>query len=307
MKLAGVVVTYNRKYELEKNIISIFSQTKLFDKLYIIDNNSDDGTYDYLKEKKYISNQMITYIKLDENIGGAGGFYAGIKTVINDGYDIVCLMDDDGRAYNNDTIEHLVSHAEHLLLAGKDMLMLNSLVIYDDSNLSFGLGGITTINEAIKKAHNNEIINLINPFNGTIISKKLVETIGYPNKDFFIRGDEVEYQKRAAMAGAYIATVVNSWYFHPTFELFSIKWLGRKIQVGICPPWKSYYQIRNYVYRRKMYDGLFAAIREYIFQNYCAWKCNPEYSLCKPFMRKGFHDGIRGLLGARIKPGQTEL
>ena len=90
-------------------------------------------------------------------------------------------MDDDGRAYNNDTIEHLVSHAEHLLLAGKDMLMLNSLVIYDDSNLSFGLGGITTINEAIKKAHNNEIINLINPFNGTIISKKLVETIGYPN------------------------------------------------------------------------------------------------------------------------------
>ena len=43
MKTAGVVVTYNRKDELIKNIKSILSQSYVVDKYYIIDNHSSDN------------------------------------------------------------------------------------------------------------------------------------------------------------------------------------------------------------------------------------------------------------------------
>ena len=44
MKTAGVVVTYNRKEELVKNIRAILSQSYVVDRYYIIDNHSSDNT-----------------------------------------------------------------------------------------------------------------------------------------------------------------------------------------------------------------------------------------------------------------------
>ena len=48
MSFAGVVVTYNRKEELVKNINAVLDQKKPFDCFYIIDNCSTDATYDFL-------------------------------------------------------------------------------------------------------------------------------------------------------------------------------------------------------------------------------------------------------------------
>ena len=51
MKTAGVVVTYNRKEELVKNIRAILSQSYVVDRYYIIDNHSSDNTEQLLKEE----------------------------------------------------------------------------------------------------------------------------------------------------------------------------------------------------------------------------------------------------------------
>lgn len=97
MKYAGIVVTYNRKEELINNINSILLQKKKFDKYYIIDNCSSDGTYEFLVEQNILKNEFIKYILLDKNIGGAGGFYTGLRFAYEDGYDFICMMDDDGK------------------------------------------------------------------------------------------------------------------------------------------------------------------------------------------------------------------
>ena len=67
MKTAGVVVTYNRKEELVKNIRAILSQSYLVDRYYIIDNHSSDNTEQLLKEEGILDNQVIKYVYLKED------------------------------------------------------------------------------------------------------------------------------------------------------------------------------------------------------------------------------------------------
>lgn len=305
MKCAGVVVTYNRKDDLLKNIESVKNQSRKFDRFYIIDNCSTDGTYDFLIEKKCLATEWIKYIRLPQNIGGAGGFYVGLKSAYEEGYDFIIMMDDDGRPANTETFSQLIEHAEKLY-NDKKMLMLNSLVVCDDEKeqLSFGISTMSKASEVVNNSDGGLVYGYINPFNGTLITRELVEKIGFPNKDFFIRGDEVDYQSRAKKANALIATVVNSIYYHPTAELLPVKWRGRIIHVGICSPWKGYYLVRNYVYRIKRDEGIIPAIKQFVFQVYITKKCNPQANECMKLLFKGFCDGMRGKLGMRVCPGE---
>ena len=77
--VAAIVVTYNRKTLLVENINALLSQTRA-DKLdvIIIDNASNDGTYDEIKPL-LDSNNNLYYTNTGDNLGGAGGFSYGIK------------------------------------------------------------------------------------------------------------------------------------------------------------------------------------------------------------------------------------
>ena len=61
----AVVVTYNRKDILTKCIDAILTQSHPVSKLVIIDNNSTDGTEEYLKEMEHM--KMETDSNLTEN------------------------------------------------------------------------------------------------------------------------------------------------------------------------------------------------------------------------------------------------
>ena len=92
--ILAIVVTYNRKEFLKENLEALINQTfNKFD-LLVIDNNSSDGTDELLNEFKNKYNN-IDYIKLSENIGGAGGFNKGMKEAILRKYKYAWLMDDD--------------------------------------------------------------------------------------------------------------------------------------------------------------------------------------------------------------------
>lgn len=306
MKYAGVVVTYNRKKELLKNINSILAQTKMFDRYYIVDNCSTDGTCEYLKEHHVLEDDRITLIMMPENIGGAGGFSRGLKQAFEDGFDFICMMDDDGRPLDINTFQNLYDAAQKLYRK-KKKLMLNSLVVCDthSGRLSFGMGTMISADEVRRNAKHNLLKGLINPFNGTLLTRELIQETGFPDEKFFIRGDEVDYQSRAQQAGAFIATVVDSVYYHPSAEMLPLRWRGRTVYFGICPPWKVYYTVRNYVYRIRRDRGISAAVREFVFQFYGTVKCSPEAKKCIPLLFAGFWDGMTGRLGMRLKPGET--
>ncbi len=69
-KVSGCIVTYNNKNKISRTIESVLEKTKGVDfELFVVDNNSTDGTAKFIKEK-YPS---VTVIESDKNNGfGAG-------------------------------------------------------------------------------------------------------------------------------------------------------------------------------------------------------------------------------------------
>lgn len=71
MKICAVVVTYNRKELLEKQIIEILHNQELkIDAYYVIDNCSTDGTRSLVKEYegtviKYCKTKVIVAVPVD--------------------------------------------------------------------------------------------------------------------------------------------------------------------------------------------------------------------------------------------------
>jgi len=91
-RIAAVVLTHNRCALVEEGLEALCHQARPLDEILVIDNASTDGTREMLKQK--FSGQ-ITYVRLEENLGSAGGFHEGIRLAHEKGYDWIWVMDDD--------------------------------------------------------------------------------------------------------------------------------------------------------------------------------------------------------------------
>lgn len=279
VSIAAIIVTFNRKKKLLECLNGLINQTQHLDTIFIVDNSSTDGTemelyhHDYIKElptqiqkdvfktettlhdsKKKGGDPKIVYLRLPLNEGGAGGFYEGTKLGYELGFDWLWLMDDDGLP-EKEALKHLLSYT-------KRAHFINSLVIdiENKSELSFDLkannskNSLKTINDAILNASDGLIHNQANPFNGTLISKELISKIGFPKKEFFIWGDEIEYQLRAEKSNLGIATVVSALHYHPKAitKIHKIPFFKHVISWSGIPV-KDYCCIRNIAYIHKKY------------------------------------------------------
>lgn len=68
ISIAAVVVTFNRITLLQKCIKALYNQTKKLDAIIVINNNSTDGT------KEWLDKQNNIIVIHQENVGGSGGF-----------------------------------------------------------------------------------------------------------------------------------------------------------------------------------------------------------------------------------------
>lgn len=250
--VCAVVVTFNRKDLLPRCLEALNSQSRKPELIIVVDNASTDGTPAVLKDRGYIASLPpigidesvalvdseyvvvedgfienysqkirnlnrehcgILYVRMNSNTGGAGGFHEGQKLAHQLGFSWLWLMDDDGYPSETCLENLLISTQEHPFSA------INPLVINCDEPefLSFGLGPkLKTVSGAITAGGIQSVIyGVANPFNGTLISHKLISDIGYIKKEMFIWGDETEYFLRAKKYGFKIATIVSASFFHP--------------------------------------------------------------------------------------------
>ena len=100
------------------------------------------------------------------------------------------------------------------------------------------------------------IRGVVIPFNGVLVTRELVERIGYPRAEFFIWGDDVEYLWRAQASGARIATVVDAHVLHPaTDDLGTPMMLGRTTYNHSPSDLKHYCMSRNNTVNLRRYRG----------------------------------------------------
>ena len=77
---------------------------------------------------------------------------------------------------------------------------------------------LTTSNEPVWRSqkfcgNKKEIRSL--PFNGFLIHKEIIKEIGYPMRELFIYGDDVEYSLRARKYGCKLFVIRDAILFHP--------------------------------------------------------------------------------------------
>lgn len=263
--IAAIVVTYNRKLLLEKCLKNILKQTHTVDKIFVIDNASIDGTQEYLRQNHYLDYPKITYIKLSENIGGAGGFHQGMICAYHSNYDWFWLMDDDGYPSLN-CLEILLKNSQEI-----DIINPTVVTPEDHECLTWGIrtfnkngkfrprGFIYQYQDLVNQSSQGIYKGFANFFNATLINRSVVDKIGYIIPELFCWGDELEYFLRCREANLKIATCTTSYYYHPR----NLPQLSKL---------RYYYFIRNTFYNYCKYNNL--------YPNYIKW-FYPLYILLK--------------------------
>lgn len=227
-----VVVTYNRLELLKECILALKKQLLPFSKIFIVNNNSSDGTKSFLES---LEGDLFDVFNLDENVGGAGGFYEGLRH-FSALYDWCLLIDDDA------------------ILRENFLQELNRYVENDDFADVEAFSGTVTVKNVIDIMHRRRVSNNItlraypvsqseytnnyfeydlSSFCGLFIKYNLKEKIGLPERDFFIWYDDTEYSLR-----------INKYS-----KILNINSAILEHKTDITPnagfSWKSYYGYRN--------------------------------------------------------------
>ena len=254
-RIAVVVVTYNRLELLKQCIESVRNQIQKPNIIIVVNNGSTDGTLGWLNDQKNII-QIV-----QENIGGAGGFYTGMKFAYEKNFDWVWCMDDDCTADCN-ALEFLLKHL-------KNGSILNSLVLssQNSENLAFGLYEFKRSNyyKEFKDVNEKEVIESQNFFNGSLFPRKVFKDVGFPSKELFIRGDEFEYFLRITKAGYNVYTITNSIIYHPPEKKIIVNLGIISYEFLFLNSFKRYYHTRNLLLISKNYDLISF---KYFFKNF---------------------------------------
>ena len=195
--IAAVVVTYNRCDLLDNVITFIKKQSRKVDCLIIIDNASTDETQTIVNNQIQTSGLKIDYVKLEKNIGGAGGFYNGAKKAYCNGYSAVWFMDDDTMP-NVDALSQL--EIDLLLFennTGYKPAFICSTVLWKNDDIC----EMNIPNPAwdwtryLCDNHNVALVNACS-FVSVLVRREKIKNHGLPFPGFFIWYDDVEFTSR---------------------------------------------------------------------------------------------------------------
>ncbi|MCA6963418.1 glycosyltransferase family 2 protein [Pectobacterium odoriferum] len=240
--IALVLVTYNRSVLLNEMLCSVLKQSIKPDHVYVIDNNSNDNTQEmvghFIENNRILLN--ISYHNTGANLGGAGGFEFGSRLAYSDGYEWIWLADDDV-VFASDCLANLLKHQETGdILQPMRMNMDGSCA--EISGIDYEINNLFRLNPKKKKItdiydhewETQEISTI--PFEGPLINRRVFDKIGFPNQDFFIFYDDLDFAIRANQAGYKIICVKSAK-------------MERKIkfvQSRALTSWKGYFMYRNF-------------------------------------------------------------
>jgi rhamnopyranosyl-N-acetylglucosaminyl-diphospho-decaprenol beta-1,3/1,4-galactofuranosyltransferase len=239
-RVCAVVVTFNRCALLRRCLEALQSQSHVPDSILIVNNASTDGTEEMLCQEF----SQLPVLRLEQNMGGAGGFHAGMKQAYEEGYDWLWLMDDDG-VPAPDCLENLLEHA-----APNRVLVP---IQQESHGRTYGVGEWRNIFVDVTPQimQDGAVVHgeFLFAFVGPLISRGAVEQTGLPNKDFFIWFDDYEYAMRLARQRLPVTVVPHALFQHDLGGVTrEVRLLGRRGLRNNQPAWKTYYGTRNHLY-----------------------------------------------------------
>lgn len=188
----AIIVTYNRLILLKECIDALLNSDEPVD-ILIVNNNSSDGTTEYLNDiiDNDKSNKFHIF-NLECNLNGAGGFNYGIKEASKLGYKYLWLMDDDCIVKNN-SLSELLKVANEL---NDEFGFLSSKVLWKDNSICKTNVQRKAVARKIKD-FSSHIVNVdYCSFVSCLVKSEDVKLVGLPIKDFVIWTDDLEWTRR---------------------------------------------------------------------------------------------------------------
>ncbi len=246
MRLAAVVVTYNRVEQLRVTVARLLAEA--VDVIVVVDNASSDGTPDWLARQ---SDPRLDVVRLTENTGGAGGFEAGMARA-RDAHDPdwCVLMDDDARPEAGALTRFKETPAEEGVVAAAVFYPNGTLCEMNrpSRNPFWQLGlfiqtlfkgnreGFHLPDSAFAPDAPPSPIDIAS-FVGYFVHRTVTERAGLPEGGLFIYGDDVLYSLRVRRAGMPMVMRPDIRFEHDC---------GTMGEGFIYRPlWKIYYHCRN--------------------------------------------------------------
>ena len=297
MKIFAVVVTYNRCELLKKAIYALKNQTFQLDTILVINNGSTDGT------KKWLEEQDGLLVITQENLGGSGGFWRGIKEAYALGADYIWCMDDDVHPYDDCLEQYMRVMPEEGGILAPQRLLDGKDIVYGGECLHFNFfNPFATLKKDAMETDVNHADNTMSveaiAFEGPIISRSVVEKIGLPERELFIFWDDTEYSYRAFKNHFQILYVKKAKFYKED--------LLQKRMPSVKRSWKYPYMLRNEAYFVQKYTSF----PFNLFLNtklFCKYIGGLSYHLIKrdgkynwidfKILCQSFWDGIKGKLG----------
>lgn len=252
IKIGCIVVTYNRLNKLKTALRSYEGQSVSPSVVVVVNNASTDGTDEYLREwgqKTQSFEKEI--IKLDENTGGSGGFYAGMKFLLQKDIDWILVNDDDAYLADSHVFENFRSAVVECEEKGERVAAICGVA---DEKKGIKIAAACRIKEkklfgtvpcfktisipddAFKERSLS--VDLI-VYVGTFFNVKALRKYGVTEKGMFIHGDDWEHSLRLRKYGRL--------YCYPSIKFIHDTSNGSPANRS----WIVYYDIRNNIFMRK--------------------------------------------------------
>lgn len=214
-----IIVTFNRLRNLRVAVEAAKKNAASAD-ILVVDNSSTDGTHEWLAAQ-----EGVHALTLSMNLGGAGGFAAGLEWGFDNGYEWLWLMDDD--------VVPLPGGLEALLRHGRDCPCVQPSKL-DAKGRVFEFEGIvhekslrrSRLPYAKVFARTDRVPCNAACFEGLFLNRRAVETVGFPDLTFFMGWDDIHYGMRLARKMPLV--YVKDFCLQKQFDKEKVVALGRR-------------------------------------------------------------------------------
>lgn len=192
-RVIAVVVAYNRADLLRECLTALCAQTRPPDGIVVIDNASTDASAEVARSVV----PDVHLVNLPVNLGGAGGFTAGIAEALGWGSaDMVWLLDDD-TVPTEGALDALLKAKRHV---PRGTVLLASTVIWSDGrphpmNMPRVRPGTSHARRTAARAHGCYPVRSAS-FVSVLIEADAVRQQGLPISAYFLWNDDFEYTAR---------------------------------------------------------------------------------------------------------------
>lgn len=249
----------NRHLTAVQCVKALAAQTNPPAIVVVADNRSNDDTAGILETLTELP-FALHVLRLDENLGNAGGIEAAMDLAFKEGADAVWILDDDSFPR---------STALQLLLEGYDPQVVRHPLQFnpETSQLTWPVilhlpGGKRSLVWRECEMGDHELLESEAAWTGALISREIFDKVGPVKGDLFIRGEDEEYPWRIAKAGFRFELVRNAVLDHVGPKNM-IHWQAIDKNFVVerdLSDWKLYYKIRNMVWLKKQQFGAPKAI-----------------------------------------------